>query len=326
MDYFSQAFCDTRLRGSLLARLDLAAPFQVDFQQSVSGAPTHYLIEGDDVWLEQDGAPPLRLLPGDLVMFPHWDRHIIRVGQRTETILISELARGSGQEVWRPGQWLDAPLHLHHEGPGPPARFLSFVFELDETAPHPLFQALPPFIYLSREESRMTSWLQVVLDFLTSETGYDQPGYAAVSRRLAELLFIQIMRMQIINRPESVAGWLRALVDPAIGPTLAAIEANPGADWSVQRMAQHSALSRAVFCERFRHLAAMTPARYVRQARLNASTHMLAEGVRIKAIAETLGYATPYAFANAFRQRFGMTPSAYRKQVGAEGAGAFPAS
>lgn len=282
----------------------------MDFEQA-PGAPTHYVVSGE-AWLERPGADPLRLGPGDLVMFPRWDRHVLHSGNpATPLRTIRDVVRANEGPMWRPGEWLDQPLNIALDGDGARTRMLSLVFELDESGPHPLLLGLPPLIHVRSADLDMAPWLQTVLHFLSGEATARRAGYAAVSSRLADLLFIQIVRSQLLTRPGEVAGWLRALVDPALGPAIAALHEHPGEDWSLPRLARRAGLSRSTLYERFLALTGTTPARYVHGVRMEAAATRLSGGARVKAVAAELGYATPYAFANAFRRAFGVSPGSY---------------
>ncbi len=70
--------------------------------------------------------------------------------------------------------------------------------------------------------------------------------------------------------------------------------------------------------ERFRKLFArrmgMPPGRYRLRRRMDHACHLLQDtGLGIGAIADRLGYASPYEFSAQFRRQFGRPPSAYRR-------------
>ncbi|WP_092528399.1 AraC family transcriptional regulator [Amycolatopsis arida] len=61
----------------------------------------------------------------------------------------------------------------------------------------------------------------------------------------------------------------------------------------------------------FRAETGLTFGRWRTQARLRAALPMLAEGMPLAAVARRVGYATPSAFAAAFRKGVGLPPAAY---------------
>ncbi|RQT29154.1 response regulator [Burkholderia contaminans] len=65
----------------------------------------------------------------------------------------------------------------------------------------------------------------------------------------------------------------------------------------------------------FRDHLGQTVFEYLRDTRLRAAMHFLAEtSMGIGDIAEEIGFSTPGNFATAFRERFGITPSDWRRQ------------
>ncbi|MFZ2997666.1 cupin domain-containing protein [Sphingobium sp.] len=318
MDSLSRALSDKRLRGSLLAMLEFSAPWRVDFETALSGAPMHYILEGT-VWLDRPGEEPIQLNAGELVMFPRWDRHWLRSRNGfLRDMTVREVVRQNQGDAWAPGQWLDRPLKLTLDGTGEKAKILSLVFELDENSPHPLLLGLPRFIHVDAERTGMEAWLRMTLDFLSAESEQQQSGYAVVSSRLADLVFMQIVRSQLLRHPQEAAGWLRALVDPGIGMALAAMHDRPEDDLPLHKLAKNCGMSRSTFCSRFKQLVGETPYQYLRSVRLERARQRLLSGERIKVLVDDTGYATYYAFGKAFRHHFGMSPQQMRRQHSAK--------
>jgi AraC-like DNA-binding protein len=313
MDQLSKALAETRLRGSLLATLDFAAPWAVDFETAPFGAPTHYIASGK-VRLEAAGCEPTELHAGDLVMFPRWNSHVLRsIAGNPTPRKIRDVVRANEGASWLPGEWLDHPLHLTLSGDGDRTMILSLVFELAETSPHPLLEGLPSMICFRADDHEMAGLMKTTLAFLSAESSQRREGYALVSSRLAELLFMQIVRAQVTARPGEIAGWLRGLIDPAIGASLAAIADDPGAPWTLDAMARVSGLSRSGFCARFRELMDVTPHHHLITVRMQTAADRLAAGARVKTVAAEMGYSTPYAFASAFKRRYGLPPAQYAR-------------
>jgi len=72
-------------------------------------------------------------------------------------------------------------------------------------------------------------------------------------------------------------------------------------------------LSRAHFCTAFRLAVGLTPGEWAIQKRIERARQLLADStLSITEIALTLGY-TPSSFGAIFRQRVGVTPSAFRR-------------
>jgi AraC-like DNA-binding protein len=93
----------------------------------------------------------------------------------------------------------------------------------------------------------------------------------------------------------------------------AAIDADPGADWSAARIAAALGCGRDHAARRFRREFGATPRRHLAERRLAAAARLLATGSDgIDAIATACGFATRFSFTRAFVRRFGRGPAAYR--------------
>lgn len=96
-----------------------------------------------------------------------------------------------------------------------------------------------------------------------------------------------------------------------LAPLLDRLEADPRADWSTATAARLLGVSREHCSRTFRNLVGVS-LRAHRDRRLvdHACRHLLA-GRRVGAVAEILGFATPFAFSRHFRRLTGMSPSAF---------------
>ncbi len=72
---------------------------------------------------------------------------------------------------------------------------------------------LPNFILIKSDQVRTVA-LHNTLQALASEMAELTPGSGVVATRLAEVLFIQVLRAYISSQPEHNKGWLPAVFDP----------------------------------------------------------------------------------------------------------------
>jgi hypothetical protein len=72
-----------------------------------------------------------------------------------------------------------------------------------------------------------------------------------VVTRLAEVLFIQILRAHIASGPERNKGWLRAIFDPQMGTALSAFHDRVNTLWTVESQVDAAGMSRSAFAARF---------------------------------------------------------------------------
>lgn len=80
-------------------------------------------------------------------------------------------------------------------------------------------------------------------------------------------------------------------------------------------LAEQCNLSEVYFRRLFIKSFGVTPKQYVIDARINKAKQMLTDGLlKIEAVAEACGFSSPYHFCRLFRQKTGVTPSAFAKE------------
>jgi AraC-like DNA-binding protein len=89
---------------------------------------------------------------------------------------------------------------------------------------------------------------------------------------------------------------------------------HPEQPWTVEALAREAAMSRSAFSDRFRALVGEAPIRYVTRLRLERSARMLrrSDGT-IAEIARTVGYGSEESLSRAFKSRFGVGPTSFRR-------------
>ncbi|MFT4258952.1 helix-turn-helix transcriptional regulator [Microbacterium sp.] len=136
-------------------------------------------------------------------------------------------------------------------------------------------------------------------------------GDGLICRLMATTVMVSTIRAWAANgcAPE---GWPRASIDPFLDRVVAAIHADPGHDWTLERLARLGAMSRSAFAERFRSTLGRSPADYVAAVRIEQAKRMLGAGRTVSETSRELGYTSDEGFSRAFRRRTGMNPSAWR--------------
>ncbi|YBV97939.1 AraC family transcriptional regulator [Phyllobacteriaceae bacterium JZ32] len=87
------------------------------------------------------------------------------------------------------------------------------------------------------------------------------------------------------------------------------------ADVSLAALAADAGLSRFHFCRSFKESTGLSPHAWLRQYRLEQAMDMLRDpDMSVASVAAALGYASQTAFAAAFRQLTGETPTAWRQR------------
>lgn len=292
-----------RLRSSVYFRPEFGAPWGCSVARR--GTIFHIVAHGT-CWLEVWSVKQrTRLSAGDLVVVPRGITHTLRDAPTSQTVDFFDLARSHVVEknrVFRAG------------GRGAITRLLCGGMELENGGTEPLLALLPPFIHVKGEEGGAAPWLQATMMHLVEELDSDRPGAEAVVTRLADILFIQAVRMYLDQYATAESGWLAALRDEQIGRALALLHTQPHQPWTVASLADRVAVSRSVFAANFTRLVGEPPLHYLARLRLNAASHRLqSSDDTLRAIAASAGYRSVAAFAKAFKRQVGLTPGAYRR-------------
>lgn len=134
-----------------------------------------------------------------------------------------------------------------------------------------------------------------------------------VVTRLADVLFIQMLRARIASRAESCnKGWLQAVFDPQIGLALKSMHENVAAPWRVETLAAACGMSRSAFAQKFKGLVGETPLEYLTNWRMQKATAFLRDGnKKLFGVAKSVGYDSDAAFSKAFKRVFGVAPKKY---------------
>ncbi|HEY4688688.1 MAG TPA: AraC family transcriptional regulator [Anaerolineae bacterium] len=159
-----------------------------------------------------------------------------------------------------------------------------------------------------------TEPLCAMLRAIVGEFSHPAPGSALMLQSLRTQLIIHLLRDQA-----HVLEWdpVRdtAGLPPEIRRSVDFIHAYLGDDLTLDQVAAVAALSRYHFVRRFKRFTGLTPHAYLRQARLAQAAARLRETHdSVAVIAYRLGFASPGHLASAFRQRYGVSPSAYRAE------------
>ncbi len=147
-----------------------------------------------------------------------------------------------------------------------------------------------------------------------------RPGGAGVLAKLAELLFIEVLRLYMNGQGAARSGWLAGVNDRIVGAALRAMHSQPAQPWTLEALARDAGTSRSVLAERFQQLVGTSPMQHLAQWRMLLATHLLARSNAPRArIAEEVGYQTDTAFSRAFSREFGAPPAAWRRSQAARG-------
>ena len=300
VDPLGEVLGDLRMRGTFYCRAEGSAPWGVEMP-ALDGCMSFHVVTEGTCLLEVDGETH-ELRAGDLALVPHGRGHLLRSGTGAPI---------AGRADLLPQDYLGEHYSvLRVDGGGAEARLVCGVLEPERAGAGHLMDLLPPVLLVEADAAR-GGWLTVLLGMITDEVRRDRPGAEAVVTRLADVVVIQAIRGWL-EAGGTGPGWLRALRDPQVGRAVALVHQDPGAPWTLDRLARETQMSRSAFAARFTELAGEPALRYVTRWRMHLATVELNRGARVGEVARRLGYDSEAAFSRAYRRVTGIPPAASR--------------
>jgi AraC-like DNA-binding protein len=268
------------------------------------------LALGMTVWAERvqhsEDAPSLD-------RFPHY--------HSVAELVIFKSGTGSfwldGEEIsLHPRSVVYIPPMCHHDYAFSPGEKAWVLVQLDADTVQALSQAVPdldlthPFYGVPTESQ--AKQIDTLCDLLL-EAG-QSISQTAIMTRTAELIVWAAFATRIASTSAQRQGQKVALPVDRLRPALDALRAQPGKEWTLEQMASLCHMSAKYFSRRFAEIMGMSLTIYVRVYRLQLAARRLVQGREaIGIIAQDAGFASPAHFAFQFKQRFGLTPRAYRQ-------------
>jgi Cupin len=184
-----------------LHRLEATAPWGVEQEKQTEEkvtpsdkkiSPTdlaHFaMLSRGNCWLSVEGIPePIPLTGGDCFLLARGTSIVLRDSPRTRPRWsFREIAARANSNV------------AHYGGGGAPTTIVCGSLSFDRASLKPITQLLPSFILIKAEQAR-TLALDNTMQALASEMAEQAPGSEVVATRLAEVLFIQVLRAHIAS-------------------------------------------------------------------------------------------------------------------------------
>ena len=315
MDALSETLRVVRLVGAIFINARFTAPWCYQSPRADAAAPLlepcaervvifHLITEGE-CYVEIDDGPSVRLCAGDVVLFPKGDAH---------RMTSSPGLRPAG------GARLDQvlarrPRQLVYGGGGATTRIVCGYLACDARFAKMLLAGLPALVQVNVRGSNAGTWLEASVRYALAEARSPRPGGAGVLSKLAEVLFIEVLRLYMNEHGEGRTGWLAGVSDRIVGPALGALHERPAYSWTLEDLAREAHTSRSVLAERFQGLVGSSPMQYLAQWRMLLAANLLRRSnAPLARIAEDVGYSTDTAFSRAFRREFGLPPATWRRR------------
>lgn len=314
MDALSQTLRVVRLVGAIFISARFTAPWCYQSPHADTAAPFlepdaervvifHLITEGE-CYVELGDAPPLLLSAGDVVLFPQGDAHRMSSQPGLKPAASARLDEILARR----------PRQLNYGGGGTVCRLVCGYLACDKRLAGMLLTGLPTVVRVNVRGSSAGKWLESSVRYALAEARSPRPGGEGVLAKLAEVLFIEVLRLYMHQQGEGRTGWLAGVGDRIVGAALNALHKKPCHTWTLEELARTAGTSRSVLAERFQQMVGVSPMQYLTQWRMLLAANLLrSSNSSLLRIAEEVGYQTDTAFSRAFRREYGAPPAAWRR-------------
>jgi AraC-like DNA-binding protein len=311
-DPLSDVLRAVRLDGAFFYAVEASGPWSVEAVAAKDLTPrilpgaehliSYHILTAGRCWGGVLGEPPVALAPGDVIVFPHGDAHVMSSDPRLRSVPAT------------PGRYPET-VTIGDGGPVSATLVCGFL-GCDRRPFNPLLSTLPRRLHLPGLSS---GWLQSFARQVVEESRAQRVGADSVLTRLAELMFVEVLRRYIETLPPGQPGWLAGLRDNAVGRGLGLIHGAPAHPWTIDELADGVAMSRSAFADRFAAVVGQPPMHYLAQWRMQLAAGRLTTGnAKVASVAREVGYDSEEAFSRAFKRLMGVSPAAWRRAREAE--------
>jgi AraC-like DNA-binding protein len=320
-DVLSDVLRSVRLTGSMLFLVDATEPWRSHAPETRLFAPqvmpqaqhvvSYHIVVRGQCWAGLAGEPLQPLAEGDGLVVPHGDAYALA----SDPAVPASYGDDDAVTFFRSMAAGELPSVVS-EGGGGPGRtsFICGFLGCDARPFNPILWALPRAIHL-RRVTQPGDRLSHLLAYAVAELRERGPGSRDVLLRLSELMFVEVVRRHLASTQAEATGWLAALRDPLISRVLARLHAQPADPWTLASLSDGIGASRSKLAERFTQVVGQTPMQYLAGWRMQLATRLLAEhSMKVRSIADSVGYASEAAFSRAFKKHTGLSPQAWRQR------------
>jgi AraC-like DNA-binding protein len=320
IDVLSDMLRSVRLTGAMLFQVEAStpwvswAPHAESFRRVVLPSAQHlislHVVTQGGCWAGLTGAPPERLETGDVLVIPHGDAYYLADPPEAERTYGHEEAVAFFRDM-AAGK-LSPTVIEGGNGTGK-SQFICGFLGCDLRPFNPVLSALPRLLCVRHPISG--NGLSHLIAFALNELHEFRAAGQVVRLRMAELLFVEVMRRYLETLPSGQTGWLAGLRDPLVARALALLHNAPAQDWTLDALGAQAATSRSVLAQRFVHFMGQPPMQYLRELRMQLASRLLAEdGAKVASVAAAVGFESEAAFSRAFKKCVGLSPGEWRRQ------------
>jgi AraC-like DNA-binding protein len=333
MDVLSDVLRLIHLRGAVFFTADMAGRWAVESPdrkavarllriQEACVALFHLVVEGRCTVALGSGEG-VTADAGSIVILPRGDTHRLGTDLSLEPMRVQSIMySGDGPEI----------PYLKHGSGDSRTRLICGYLRCDQQF-NPLMGALPALLVDHPADGRLDAefgpggpapiraqvlghgdgWLGRTFTYVVEEAEARRPGSAVMLPRLAELMYIEVLRRYMQLLPAEGTGWLAAARDPRVGQALRLLHEQPARNWEVAALAREVGVSRSVLGERFQSLVGEPPMRYLARWRMHMAERLLTQpDLSVAEVAARVGFESSVAFHRAFKRHAGQTPVEWR--------------
>jgi AraC-like DNA-binding protein len=263
-----------------------------------------HVVTAGGCWVEilDASVPPLRLTAGDIVVVPMGDPR-----------LCSTLGlRSAEPRPILPADRHQLPFFSGRVGARGPSRFVCGYLGCDARPFNPVLQGLPRLLHARAADGAEVH--DQLIRLAVDETAARRSGGETSTLKVAELMFVDVVRRHIDTLPPGSSGWLSGCATITSARRWRSCMGDPRRRGRVERLAREVGLSRSAFAERFAHFVQESPMQYLTRWRMQLATRLLErQGVGVAQVAAEVGYESEAAFNRAFKKCVGAPPGAWRR-------------
>jgi AraC-like DNA-binding protein len=249
------------------------------------------------------GDKPIKMSAGDFIFIPHGSGHLMCSKPGNMYVPAAQYVQSLRS---------NKPMF---QGDEEETILIGGHFEFASATHHPFLKSLPKIIKIDNTNIEVSLWMQNIASFMNEEVCGEKPGSKVILGRLAEVLFILIIR-SYLERADVEEGFLLALKDERISNSLKAMHEQPEKEWTLPQLSAVAGMSRSLYAKEFKKLAGETPLSYLTNWRiLKAKEFLLNSKKNIIEVAGDVGYQSEAAFNRIFKSKVGETPASYRRKI-----------
>lgn len=265
-----------------------------------------HVVGSGRCWVEVEGVGERHWADaGDVIVLPYGDTHWMGGTRDAEPVDIRTLME--------PPPWDRMPMIEHGAG-GEPTHVVCGYLTCDDPLFDPAMGVLPR-LFVVRPTGPAATWVRASIDYASEQvTRIDGARFEAPTT-IPQLVLIEVLKLHLASAPVAQHGFVQALRDPVVATALSLIHAHPTRKWTVADLAASVNVSPSLLDERFRRTLGMPPIRYLTGWRMHLAQDLLSgTELGVATIARRVGYESEEAFSRAFKRKYDVAPSLWRRR------------